>query len=75
MDDLKESIIKKLSRKEIRYDDINIPAQLREDKDVAIAALNSYDGRICKYLGEQFEIHLHDSCNIKDIEIYALKVR
>lgn len=46
MDDLKESIIKKLSRKEIRYDDINIPAQLREDKDVAIAALNSYDGRI-----------------------------
>lgn len=55
MDDLKESIIKKLSRKEIRYDDINIPAQLREDKDVAIAALNSYDGRICKYLGEQLK--------------------
>ena len=39
---------------------------------------NNYIETIVEQLKDNnidYEIHLHDSCNIKDIEIYALKVR
>ena len=51
--DIKLEIMQKIKNRELKYQDI--PKELKNDKEIALLALEVYDGRICKYLGSKLK--------------------
>lgn len=46
-------IISKIKNRELYYKDI--PEELKEDEEIALIAIDTYDGRVCEYMGEELK--------------------
>ena len=51
--DIKLEIMQKIKNRELKYQDI--PEELKNDEEIALLALEIYDGRICEYLGDKLK--------------------
>lgn len=58
----RNEIISKIKNRELNYKDI--PEELKDDEEIALIAVETYDGRICEYIGEK----------LKSNKEFALKV-
>ena len=60
--DKRADIISKIKNRELHYKDI--PEELKDDEEIALIAIETYDGRVCEYIGE----------NLKNNKEFAKKV-
>lgn len=60
--DNRAEIILKIKNRELHYKDI--PEELKDDEEIALIAIETYDGRVCEYIGE----------NLKNNKEFAKKV-
>ena len=58
----RDEILSKIKNRELNYKDI--PEELKDDEEIALIAVETYDGRICEYIGEK----------LKSNKEFALKV-
>ena len=49
----RNEIISKIKNRELNYKDI--PEELKDDEEIALIAVETYDGRICEYIGEKLK--------------------
>lgn len=59
---IRMDVISKIKNKELKYKDI--PEELKEDEEIAMIAIETYDGRVCEYIGKK----------LKDNKDFAKKV-
>ncbi len=59
---IRMDVISKIKNKELKYKDI--PEELKDDEEIALIAIEAYDGRVCEYIGEK----------LKDNKDFAKKV-
>lgn len=60
--DNRAGIISRIKNRELHYKDI--PEELKDDEEIALIAIETYDGRICEYIGD----------NLKNNKEFAKKV-
>lgn len=60
--DNRAGIISRIKNRELHYKDI--PEELKDDEEIALIAIETYDGRVCEYIGE----------NLKNNKEFAKKV-
>lgn len=60
--DKRAEIISRFKNRELHYKDI--PEELKDDAEIALIAIETYDGRVCEYIGE----------NLKNNKEFAKKV-
>ena len=60
--DNRAEIISRIKNRELHYKDI--PEELKDDEEIALIAIETYDGRVCEYIGE----------NLKNNKEFAKKV-
>lgn len=60
--DNRAGIISRIKNRELHYKDI--PKELKDDEEIALIAIETYDGRVCEYIGE----------NLKNNKEFAKKV-
>ena len=60
--DNRAEIISRIKNRELHYKDI--PEELKDDEEIALIAIETYDGRVCEYVGE----------NLKNNKEFAKKV-
>ena len=46
-------IISKLKNRELHYKDI--PDEFKDDEEIALVSIETYDGRVCEYIGEKLK--------------------
>lgn len=51
--DNREEIMTKIKNRELHYEDI--PEKLKNDEEIALIAIETYDGRECKYMGDDLK--------------------
>ena len=51
--DKRTEIISKIKNREIEYKDI--PEELKDDEEIALLAIEKYDGRICEFIGNRLK--------------------
>ena len=51
--DNRAEIILKIKNRELHYKDI--PEELKDDEEIALIAIETYDGRVCEYIGENLK--------------------
>lgn len=51
--DNRTEIITKIKNRELQYKDI--PEELKDDEEIALIAIETYDGRVCEYIGEKLK--------------------
>ena len=60
--DNRAGIISRIKNRELHYKDI--PEELKDDEEIALIAIETYDGRVCEYIGE----------NLKNNKEFAKKI-
>ena len=51
--DKRAEIISKIKKRELHYK--NIPEELKNDEKIALIAIETYDGRVCEYMGKKLK--------------------
>lgn len=46
-------IISKLKNRELHYKDI--PDEFKDDEEIGLVSIETYDGRVCEYIGEKLK--------------------